>query len=62
MKKRVPEVHPHTIEELKATLRHVWESLTPEKLDEMNSSIPRRIQAAIKSKGDATPYSLVTLT
>ena len=38
MKKRVQEVHPRTIEELKATLRQVWESFTAEKLDGMITS------------------------
>ena len=61
MKKRVQEVHPRTIEELKATLRQVWESFTAEKLDGMITSMPRRIQVVIRSKGDATRYSLHSL-
>ena len=56
MKKRVQEDHPRTVEELKATLRQVWESFTAEKLDDMITSMPRRIQAMIRSKGDATRY------
>ena len=56
MKKRVQEVHPRTIEELKATLCQVWENFTAEKLDGIIISIPRRIQAVIRSKGDATTY------
>ena len=59
MKKRVQEVHPRTIEELKATLRQVWESFTAEKLDDhIEDQDPRRIQGMIRSKGDATRYSL----
>ena len=56
MKKRVQEVHPRTIEELKATVRQVRESFTAEKLDGMITSMPRRIQAVIRSKGDAMRY------
>ena len=58
MKKRVQEVHPRTIEELKATLRQDWEGFTAEKLDGMITSMPRRIQAVITSNEILTSLAL----
>ena len=56
MKRCIQEAHPKTLDELKTVISAVWHSFTPEKLLSMVESMPRRIQAVINAKGDATHY------
>ena len=56
MKKKIQEVHPTTLNDMKSCIQEVWDSLSPEELHEMVSSMPRRIRAVIDKKGDFAQY------
>ena len=56
MKTRVQQVHPRTLEELKAALLEVWGSFSHKEVEEMVESVSRRIPEVIIKKGDATKY------
>lgn len=51
--------HPQrTIPELRAKLQEIWSSFTLENCEALVKTMPARIQAVIKAKGDVTSYQL----
>ncbi len=47
----VRDTRPNNAEELKATIRETWASITPEQCHRLIASMPRRIDAVIHAKG-----------
>jgi len=47
---------PNNDDELFHILEEAWNTLSPELLDDLVSSMPRRVQAVIDAKGVATKY------
>lgn len=45
-----------TIPELKGRLTQIWNSVTPEECKNLVDTMPKRIQAVIKQKGDVTQW------
>ncbi len=43
-------------DELKATVKETWASIPPQQCHKLITSMPRRIEAAIKAKGAPTKY------
>lgn len=54
MKKELKSSPPNTLEDLKSKLRNVWENISPEICRNLVHTLPQRIKAVIKQKGDAT--------
>lgn len=54
MKKQLRHNPPRTLNELKAMLQAVWDTITPEMCNSLVDTMPRRLQAVIEKKGDAT--------
>ncbi len=44
------------VDELKATVKETWASIPPQQCHKLITSMPRRIEAAIKAKGAPTKY------
>ncbi len=47
---------PKTVEQLEACIRQEWDNIPIAKLEQLVSSVPRRLQTVIKSRGDATQW------
>ncbi len=47
---------PKNADELKATVKETWASIPPQQCHKLIISMPRRIEAVIKAKGDPTKY------
>ncbi len=43
-------------DELKAAVKETWASIPPQQCHKLITSMPRRIEAVIKAKGDPTKY------
>ena len=57
LKRRISERNCASIEELKRILTNIWVTeITPEMCQRLASSMPRRIEAVIKNKGNSTKY------
>lgn len=55
--KKVLRKHPaRTIPELKQKLQDIWDSFTPEFCQGLVNTMPQRISAVIKNKGDVTQW------
>ncbi|GET60313.1 IS630 family transposase [Rhizophagus irregularis DAOM 181602=DAOM 197198] len=50
------EVFPRTVGELKATLSEEWENLDCSVFEEVDASMPQRINAVLEAKGGSTHY------
>lgn len=49
--------HPQrTIAQLRHKLQEIWDNFSPTECEKLVSSMPSRVEAVIKSKGDVTPY------
>ncbi len=46
------DTRPNNAYELKATVKETWASIPPQQCHKLIISMPRRIQAVIKAKGD----------
>ncbi len=47
---------PKKADDLKATVKETWASITPQQCHKLITSMPRRIKAVIKAKGASTKY------
>ncbi len=47
---------PKNADELKATVKETWASIPPQQCHKLINSMPRRIEAVIKTKGAPTKY------
>ncbi len=47
---------PKTVEQLEACIRQEWDNIPIPKLEQLVSSVPRRLQTVIKRRGDATQW------
>ena len=56
LKRRLLVRHPKTIDQLKESIREIWESFDPEFLRPFCSSMPKRIQLCLKNKGKKINY------
>ncbi len=45
-----------TVEQLEACIRQEWDNIPIPKLEQLVSSVPRRLQTVIKRRGDATQW------
>ncbi len=45
-----------TVEKLEACIRQEWDNIPIPKLEQLISSVPRRLQTVIKRRGDATQW------
>lgn len=56
MKKHLRNRPQRTIADLRNAIQHIWDTLTPEFCRKLVESMPARIRAVIKAKGDVTSY------
>lgn len=56
MKQALRNNPQRTLPELKAKIEQIWNGFTPEQCRSLVESMPNRIRAVIKSKGDVTPF------
>lgn len=56
MKRKLRDNPQRTLPNLQAKIEEIWHTLTPEFCRTLVSTMPARIQAVIKAKGDVTPY------
>ncbi len=47
---------PKNADELRATVKETWASIPPQQCHKLITSMPRRIEAVIKTKGAPTKY------
>ncbi len=55
-KRKTRDTRPNNADDLKATIKATWASITPEQCHRLNASMPRRIDAVIHEKGGPTKY------
>lgn len=56
MKQSLRNNPQRTLPELKAKIEQIWNAFSPEQCRSLIESMPKRIRAVIKSKGDVTPF------
>ncbi len=56
IKRKMRQRRPKTVEQLEACVRQEWDNIPSPKLEQLVSSVPRRLQTVIKSRGDATQW------
>ncbi len=56
VKRKMRNKSPKNADELKATVKETWDSIPPQQCHKLTTSIPRRIEPVIKSKGAPTKY------
>ena len=56
VKKKLHKHQPNTYEQLKDAMKTCWNEVTPHECQQLIHSMPRRIEAVIKARGDATKY------
>ncbi len=56
VKRKMRNKRPKNADELKATVKETWASTPPQQCHKPISSMPRRIETVIKSKGAPTKY------
>ncbi len=56
VKRKMRDTRPNNRDDLKATIKATWASITPEQCHRLISSMPRRIDAVIHAKGGPTKY------
>ena len=54
MKRRIRQRRPRTVEQLKSGIHKEWAKIPLAKLQQLISSVPKRLQSFIKRKGDVT--------
>ena len=47
---------PRTVEQLKLYIKQEWERIPPTKLQQLVSSVPKRLLSVVKRKGDVTQW------
>ncbi len=56
VKRKMRSKRPEKADELRATVKETWASIPPQQCHKLITSMPRRIEAAIKAKGFPTKY------
>ncbi len=56
IKRKMRQRRPKTVEQLEACIRQEWHNIPIPKLEQLVSSVPRRLQTVIKRRGDATQW------
>ncbi len=56
IKRKMRQRRPKTVEQLEACIRQEWDNIPIPKLEQLVSSVPRRLQTVIKIRGDATQW------
>ena len=56
IKRKVRQRRPKTVEQLEACIRQEWDNIPIHKLEQLVSSVHRRLQSVIKRRGDATQW------
>ncbi len=56
VKRKMRDTRPNNADELKATVKETWASITPQQCHKLITSMPRQIEAVIKAKGAPTKY------
>ena len=56
VQRKVRDSRPTNTDELKATIRVTWASITPQQCHRLIASMPRHIDAVINAKGAPTKY------
>ena len=56
VKKKLNKHHPNTSQQLKDAIKTCWNEVTPRECQQLIHSMPRRIEAVIKARGDGTKY------
>ncbi len=56
IKRKMRQRKPKTVEQLEACIRQEWDNIPIPKLEQLVSSVPRRLQTVIKRRGDATQW------
>uniref|UniRef100_A0A8C1Z295 Paired domain-containing protein n=1 Tax=Cyprinus carpio TaxID=7962 RepID=A0A8C1Z295_CYPCA len=56
IKRKMRQRRPKTVEQLQACIRQEWDNIPIPKLEQLVSSVPRRLQTVIKRRGDATQW------
>ena len=56
VKKKLHKHQPNTSEQLKDAIKTCWNEVTLHECQQLIHSMPRRIEAVIKARGDATKY------
>ncbi len=56
VKRKMRDTRPNNADELKATVKETWASITPQQCHKLITSIPRRIEAVIKAKEAPIKY------
>ncbi len=56
VKRKMRNKRPKNADELKATVKETWASIAPQQCHKLITSMPRRIEAVIKTKGAPTKY------
>ena len=54
MKRKIQQRRPRTVEQLKLYIKQEWERIPPTKLQQLVSSVPKRLLSVVKRKGDVT--------
>ena len=56
MKGRIRQPQPPTVQQLKSCTHQEWAKIPLAKLQQLISSVPKRLQSVIKRKGDVTQW------
>ena len=56
MKRKIRQRRPRTVEQLKLYIKQEWERIPPTKLQQLVSSVPKRLLSVVKRKGDVTQW------
>ncbi len=56
VKRKMRNKRPKNVDELKATIKEIWASISPLQCHKLITSMPRRIEAVIKAKGAPIKY------
>ena len=56
MKRKLRNNPQRTLSGLKAQIQEIWNSITPEECKNLISTMPKRMEAVLKSKGDVTKF------
>ncbi len=56
IKRKMRQRRPKIVEQLEACIRQEWDNIPIPKLEQLVSSVPRRLQTVIKRRGDATQW------
>ncbi len=56
IKRKMRQRRPKRVEQLEACIRQEWDNIPIPKLEQLVSSVPRRLQTVIKRRGDATQW------